>query len=517
LGATPSEQNAPFLSGLVAGDEWREMRTLLRAGICLAPELEAAAVLSTEPERMGFRRLAVAGSRGRSIPEFLRWRDYPILRLTIEKKIAVYLPDGTILSAESGKGNWKEGCLCVPIPWADPTGVLLLLPARGAKLPASTFVSARMVAQALEAMFRNSALQNRVTASELRYRSILSAAPFLIVLLSSDGTVLEINPQLAHELKRQGISPRRAVGANVLQSRALPAELRTLLETSVRSGQGFTREEVALTLPRGAEMIRLHIVPLWSGNTAGELLVIAEIITHYHQLMDEAERNERLAAIGRVAASLAHEVNNPLQALRSHLELIRSYPLNDEEREQSFGILEREVERLDEITRRVLGFARPTPDILQAVSILGVLDQALALSRNYLQHQEVTIRTDFPEGLPPVLAAAGQLIQVFLNIILNAVHAMRGCGTLSVRVASLGDAVEIVFTNDGPPIPADQLPHIFEPFYTTHPEGTGLGLSISHAILQRHKGTIRAENLPRRRGVAFTLTLPFALEGTQTG
>jgi signal transduction histidine kinase len=517
LGGPPFESNAPSLSGPIASEELREMRALLRNGIALSPEIKAAAALSAEPERSGFRRLAVAGIRGRSIPEFLLWREYPVLRTAIEKNVAMYVPDGTVLFTESGKENWREGCLCIPIPWADPKGVLLLLHAHGAALPASFFVSTQTVAQGLAAMFKNIALQNRLKASELRYRSILSAAPFLIALLNSDGTVLEINPQLVHELKRQGISPRRAMGANVLQSRVLPAELRTLLDSSVRSGQGFTREEVSLMLPRGAEMIRLHIVPLRSGNTAGELLVIAEIITHYHQLMDEAERNERLAAIGRVAASLAHEVNNPLQALRSHLELIRSYPLNDEEREQSFGILEREVERLDEITRRVLGFARPTPDILQPVSILGVLDQALALSRNYLQHQAVTIRTDIPEGLPPVLAAPGQLIQVFLNIILNAAHAMRGCGTLSVRVASLGNAVEIVFENDGPPIPADQMPHIFEPFYTTHPEGTGLGLSISHAILQRHKGTIRAENLPRRRGVAFTLTLPFALEEMQTG
>jgi two-component system NtrC family sensor kinase len=222
-----------------------------------------------------------------------------------------------------------------------------------------------------------------------------------------------------------------------------------------------------------------------------------------------------LAAIGRVAASLAHEINNPLQALRSHLELIRSYPLSDEEREQSFRILEGEVERLDETTRRVLGFARPTSEILQPVSIQGILDQALALSRNYFRTQGVEILTEIPNDLPPVLVSAGQLIQVFLNIILNAAHAMQGRGRLEIRVRSLGNRVEITFTNSGPPIPSEYLPRIFDPFFTTRKEGTGLGLSVSYSILQRHHGTIRVENLPRRKGVMFTILIPFANSHSQ--
>jgi signal transduction histidine kinase len=354
--------------------------------------------------------------------------------------------------------------------------------------------------------------------SETRYRSIVSAAPFLIALVSARGEVLELNPQLLRELRRQGLRVGRIEGINVLSDGVLPAEMRALLAECLKTGQAVSREKVTLNLPHGPEVLRVHAVPLrGAGYTSTELLLIGENITRYQLLLDDAERTERLAAIGRVAASLAHEINNPLQALRSHLELIRSYPLSEEEREQSFHILEREVERLDETTRRMLGFARPTSEVLQPVSIRGVLEQSLALSRNYLRHQQVEILTEIPDPLPPVMAAAGQLIQVFLNIILNAAHAMQGKGRLEVRVRALGDRAEIALTNDGPPIPTEDLSHIFEPFFTTRSEGTGLGLSISHAILRRHRGTIRAANLPQRRGVVFTITLPFTRQQPPIG
>lgn len=87
---------------------------------------------------------------------------------------------------------------------------------------------------------------------------------------------------------------------------------------------------------------------------------------------------------------------------------------------------------------------------------------------------------------------------------------MQGKGHLEIRIHSRGDHAEISFTNDGPPIPSESLPRIFDPFFTTSPEGTGLGLSISHAILQRHHGSIQVANLPHRKGVVFTIDLPFA-------
>ena len=178
---------------------------------------------------------------------------------------------------------------------------------------------------------------------------------------------------------------------------------------------------MTLSLPHGQETLRIHSVPLPDpAGTHWVIMVIGEVTTRYSLITAEAERTERLAAIGRVAASLAHEINNPLQALRSHLELIRSYPLSEEEREQSFRILEREVERLDETTRRVLGFARPRRRSCSR-SPSRAVDQTLALSRNYLPNQTCGDRHRVPGSIfRRYWRRPGQLIQVFLNIILNA-------------------------------------------------------------------------------------------------
>jgi signal transduction histidine kinase len=490
----------------------RDVSAILKACIGLSPGIQLAGLALYDPVRQTCNTFQCLGNPSRRVPGRLPWSRYPWLRIAFEKQSAVYASDPTSLPKLFPlPGRDYGGCLALPLPAWNPLGVLFLFPGRGGALDVRGYTILASLAQAMDSLLENSVLRNRLSISEARYRSILTAAPFLIGLLDSGGTILEVNPKAIRELRRQGIPVRKVIGMNLLKNPGTPEEIRGLILEGLQRTEAVNREKISLSLPRGTEVFRLHAFPLRGGSASAlELLVIGEMITHNQQVMDDAERTERLAAIGRVAASLAHEINNPLQALRSHLELIRSYPLSDDEREQSFRILEREVERLDETTRRVLGFARPAPDILQPASLTGILEQTLALSQNYLRNQRVEILTDFPPSLPPIQAAAGQLIQVFLNIILNAVHAMQGKGHLEIRIRSRGDHAEISFTNDGPPIPSESLPRIFDPFFTTSPEGTGLGLSISHAILQRHHGSIQVANLPHRKGVVFTIDLPFA-------
>lgn len=496
------ESHEPSILRRNLTEQPESLRTTLKACLDLVPEIQTACLAFFDPAHNLCRKYLCLGKRARAVPVSLSWEQFPILRLAFERKKTVYLPDATLLPHPAFWGGRSCGsCLAIPLQRPDPTAVLLLSHDRDTPLDAHQHTTLLLLARAMETILDNAVLRGELSVSETRYRSILSAAPFLIALLDQAGAVKEINPKALRELRRQGFSARKAIGLNLAQTASIPEEVRRLVQECLQKGEAVTREQIAIPLPRGPEVFRIHALPLHGRSSPdGEVLVIAEMITRYQQLTDDAERTERLAAIGRVAASLAHEINNPLQALRSHLELIRSYPLSEEERE---------VERLDETTRRVLGFARPAPDILQPVPITGVLEQALALSQNYLHNQHVEILTDLPLTLPPVLAAPGQLIQVFLNIILNAAHAMQGNGRLELRARSLGDRVEILFSNNGPPIPSEYLARIFDPFFTTRAEGTGLGLSISHAILQRHHGTIRAANLPHRKGVIFTITLPF--------
>jgi signal transduction histidine kinase len=493
----------------------REMSAELRRLIESGPGvLLAAVVLNNNEEGDGLRTIAAHGHAAKALPDTIPPEALPFLGAAEKLASALVLSDLARIDPSPLAGPLgAHAVLVFPLDPAQPLGWALVAMARAGLPEPALLVSVLQLAAALRTMTECAALEIQLAATQSRYRSLLETIPFLMVVVGDDGRVTELNRHMTVELERQEIEAAQVLGRNVLSDPLVPEELRKLLHESLDRHTPLSLEKVSLNLPHGAETLRIHSVPLPDpAHSSWGLMVIGEVTTRYSLITAEAERTERLAAIGRVAASLAHEINNPLQSLRAHLELIRRYRLSPAEREQSLRILETEVERLDEITRRILGFARPTPEVLQPVSILAVIEQTLALSRNYLQNQHVEFVISAPKSLPPCMAAPGQLIQVFLNIILNAAHAMQGEGKLEIRVRTRGETVELAFTNNGPPIPAEYLPHLFEPFFTTRAEGTGLGLSVSHTILQRHHGTIRAANLPQGRGVVFTISLPLIHE-----
>jgi PAS domain S-box-containing protein len=219
-------------------------------------------------------------------------------------------------------------------------------------------------------------------------------------------------------------------------------------------------------------------------------------------------RTERLAAMGRLAAGLTHEINNPLQAVRSNLELALDFDLGPDEREELLHIVRQEIERLAEITRRVRSFAQPPDDTRYSVGIAQMVQETLALVGRQLKQAHVQVTTDFPPGLPAVYVAPNQIVQVLLNLVINAIEAMPDGGHVHVAARVDGDMLVLSLTNDGPPIPPEYVGYVFDAFFTTKSGGTGLGLAISDSIVRNHGGTIRVENLIGDRGVAFYVTLP---------
>jgi two-component system sensor histidine kinase AtoS len=240
---------------------------------------------------------------------------------------------------------------------------------------------------------------------------------------------------------------------------------------------------------------------------------VSRDITELKKAEEQTIRAERLAALGQMSAALAHEINNPLQAIRSILDLVLDFPLGAEERENNLNIIRQEIERLSEVTERVVNFARPARAPRRAVSVAEILHHTLTLAGKHLQHSRVQVETDLPE-LALVLVAPEQMAQVFLNLILNAIEEMRDGGNLKIALRGDDQYAVITFANDGPMIPVDVMPHIFDPFFTTKPEGSGLGLSVSASLVQQQGGTITAENLEQGRGVRFTVRLPFASDLT---
>jgi two-component system, NtrC family, sensor kinase len=256
--------------------------------------------------------------------------------------------------------------------------------------------------------------------------------------------------------------------------------------------------------------IRNH--PVWDMTEQRVVRVIgaAQDITERKQMEQQILRTERLAAMGHITATLAHEIKNPLQAIRSNLELVRDFPLELDERIESLNLIYREIERLTEITERILSFSRSGKLEKHPVKLRRRVRHTLDLLQPSLQKNDITVKLNLPPDLPPALGEAEQIDQVLLNLTLNAIEAMRNGGILEITAQAEPEMVELNLINSGPPIPEKRLPHLFEPFFTTKPEGIGLGLFISHHIIGQHNGTLKAENLPEERGVTFNIELPRA-------
>jgi signal transduction histidine kinase len=245
-----------------------------------------------------------------------------------------------------------------------------------------------------------------------------------------------------------------------------------------------------------------------------EVLAIIRNITERKQAEQQAIRTERLAALGRLAATLAHELNNPLQVAQSNLDLILDFPLEPGESEKYLQIVRQEIQHLRDIAQRVLNYAHPKPEPRQEVIIADLVQQVLKLTNKRLEQTGTEVTSHFEE-VPPVLAARNQLAQVFLNLIINATEALEAEGKLQIAVYRVDNEVAVSFTNNGPVIPEEILTYIFEPFFTTKPEGSGLGLWVSHSLVQQHSGSLTVENLGEQRGVVFTVKLPAAIPAVE--
>jgi len=244
------------------------------------------------------------------------------------------------------------------------------------------------------------------------------------------------------------------------------------------------------------------------GGCVVRIIGAAQDITDNRQMEQYLLRTERLAAMGRVAAALAHELNNPLQAIRSNLELALEFEPVSEAREEYLDIVRQEVGRLTGIARRVLDFAQPPNDTRYSIDVASLVERTLILVGQQLRRSSVEVTTDLPTDLPPVYGVPSQILQVLLNLTINAIEAMPDGGHLYVAARVHGDMLVLSLVNDGPPIPPEYLGYIFDAFFSTKPGGTGLGLAISDSIVRKHGGTISVKNLRQGRGVKFSVTLP---------
>jgi PAS domain S-box-containing protein len=219
-------------------------------------------------------------------------------------------------------------------------------------------------------------------------------------------------------------------------------------------------------------------------------------------------QNARLAATGRLAASLAHELNNPLQAIHNSLEMILSFPFSKEEQLQYIEMADEEVTRMIGMVNRILDFSRRPREEMETLDVHSVLERVLDLAHKYLQHRHIALERHYADELPKVWGNATLLGQVFLNLIINGVEAMPNSGVLSVSTRrGANGCVNVQIKDTGTGIPEAVKQRLFEPFFTTKEQGTGLGLSISQSIIEQHEGKISFQSQVGE-GTTFTVCLP---------
>jgi PAS domain S-box-containing protein len=248
-----------------------------------------------------------------------------------------------------------------------------------------------------------------------------------------------------------------------------------------------------------------------SENKLSGVIMSVRDITVEKKLEQQIIQSERLAAMGQMIGGFAHELNNPLTAILGVSELLREGESN-ESRVKQLTMLHQQARRATEIVQNLMYFSRPPAAGKTPVNLSELVDRTLHLHAYSLRKSNITVDFLTEEGLPQIIADPHQLMQVFLNLMLNAEQAIREArekGTLRIRLRKTDAHIQVTFEDDGPGIAPEILPNIFDPFYTTKRpgRGTGLGLSICKAVLKEHAGNIEAASAPGG-GAVFTVSLP---------
>ncbi len=285
-----------------------------------------------------------------------------------------------------------------------------------------------------------------------------------------------------------------------------------VLNLDTREWDKMASHEIEVTYPEH-RVLTFYIVPLPSSDAKDKgAVVMLRDITRDRQQEASLLESERLNAVRLLAAGVAHEIGNPLNALTIHLQLLeRELKRLDSGRRGSLlelaGIARTEVTRLDMIITQFLRAIRPARPTLVPMSVLAVLKDTLALLKEEIANRGVHVELECPDTLPPLRIDKDQIKQAFFNIIRNGLQAMADGGLLHITIAESNHYIGIAFRDNGSGIALEDFTRLFEPYHTTKKSGSGLGLMIVQRIIQDHGGRIDVHSEPGK-GTTFTVFLP---------
>ena len=396
--------------------------------------------------------------------------------------------------------------LAVPLGNAlKVVGVLLVLAAAGIVL--------------LTTVLNNRAITNSFERVKSLMRNILESIPTGVLTLDARGCVTSINGAAERLLALRGSA---VVGRDLRAALQSAGDLADWIRC-VRDGERLLQETTLLLPISAGRRVTLRAAASELRDEAGQpdgLVVLLRDVTDVNRLETQLRRADKLAALGTLAAGVAHEVKNPLYALRLNLHLLEGDvmgpPGPSGDAKGYFEILRSEIERLDRIVENFLRFSKPSLPEVQPLELHALLERVLGLIAYEAAGHGVTIQTSFDPFLGSIPGDEGQLSQVFLNLGINALQAMPTGGTLVVATQLERGWAVVSIGDTGPGIQEDILPHVFDPYFTTRPRGVGLGLAIAHRIVEGHHGSIEVES-EAGKGTIMTVRLPgSAADGRQT-
>ena len=234
------------------------------------------------------------------------------------------------------------------------------------------------------------------------------------------------------------------------------------------------------------------------------------------ETQDQLVVSEKLASLGKMAAGVAHEINNPLTAILINAHLLLERPGGDEDEREALNLIADETTRCAVIVKGLLDFARQTPSQAAPTDINDVIDRTLMLLEMQASVRNIRVEKDLDRTLPPITVDRNKIQQVFSNLAINAREAMPEGGALVVasRMSRDGSHIEITFTDTGVGISKENIPRLFDPFFTTKSLGTGLGLAVSYGIIRQRGGTILVRS-EEGKGTVFTVRIPLADPGEE--
>ena len=341
--------------------------------------------------------------------------------------------------------------------------------------------------------------------------SVVESLSDALLVVNHDDRVLRWNRRLEQFV---GARPDQSAGLDAVFSQPF---VETLVAARRESPDGTTLYSVPLALEQGGQkrhvLVNVGIAPLHTAERtrAGWILVI-EDITDRANLEEQLRLSEKMAAIGLLAAGVAHEVNTPLTGISSFTQMLLERSAPEDPRTHLLEKIEQQTFRAAKIVNSLLNLSRPSGRDAGPVDVSAVIGDVLSLLEHQFRLSKIQVRKDIATGVV-VSGVEYKLQQVFLNLFLNARDAMPKGGWLSIRLSTQGRDAVIEVSDTGVGIPAEHIARIYDPFFTTKSDvrGTGLGLSVTYGIVQEHGGTLTCESAVGQ-GTTFQLTLPLARE-----